>query len=48
MLSIFEKGKTLYGVTWHFMGELDNPSETMLYYLTLISLSVAIYTFPIT
>ena len=30
------------------MGGLDNPSETMLYYLTLISLRVAIYTFPIT
>ena len=27
------------------MGGLDNPLETMLYYLTLISLWVAIYTF---
>ena len=25
------------GGTWHFMGGLDNPLETMLYYLTLIN-----------
>ena len=30
------------------MGGLDNPLETMLYYLTYISLRVDIYTFPIT
>ena len=34
----WEVGRTLHGGTWHFMGELDNPLETMLYYLTLISL----------
>ena len=33
----WERGKTLYGGTWHFIGGLDNPVETMLYYLTLIS-----------
>ena len=31
-------GTTLSGGTWHFMGGFDNPLETMLYYLTLISL----------
>ena len=34
------------GILWGG-GDLDNPLETM-YYLTLISLWVAIYTFPIT
>ena len=43
-----EGGRTLYGGSWHFMGGLDNPLETMLYYLILISLWVAIYTIPIT
>ena len=47
--SIFlARGRTVYGGTWHFMGELDNLLETMLYNLTLISLWVAIVTFPIT
>ena len=32
--------------TWHFIAGLDNHLETMLYSLTLISLWVAIYTFP--
>ena len=40
--SILSKGVESY------MGGVDNPLETMLYYLTLISLWVAIYTFPIT
>ena len=29
------------------MGGLDNPLETMLYYLTLYEFMSAIYTFPI-
>ena len=33
-----EGGKTLNGENWHFIGELDNHLETILYYLTLISL----------
>ena len=32
------RGRTSYGRTSHFMEALDNPLETMLYYLTLISL----------
>ena len=48
-IQYFQKGgRTLYGGTWHFIGGLDNHSATMLYYLTLISLGVAIYTFQIT
>ena len=31
-----------------FMRGFDNPLETKLYYLTLLSLLVAIVTFPIT
>ena len=36
--NFWEWGKTLYGETWHFTGGLNNHLETMLYYLTLISL----------
>ena len=37
--SIFPgKGEKLIWGSWHFIGVLDNPLETMLYYLTLISL----------
>ena len=43
----WEGGRTLYGETSHFIGRLDNHLETMLYYLTLISLWVSIYAFPI-
>ena len=37
--------RTFYGGTWHFMGGLDSTLETMLYYLTLVSLSGYLY-FP--
>ena len=33
-----EVGRNLYGATWRLIGGLDNPLETMLYYLTHISL----------
>ena len=48
ILNISRKGGEPYGGTWYFIGDLDNHLETMLYYLTLTSLCVAIYTFPIT
>ena len=32
------RARPLYGRTWHFIEGLDNYLETMLYYLTLISL----------
>ena len=43
------------GGTWHFIRGLDNPLETMLYYLTLISFrsgyrlirSVVTYSYPL-
>ena len=35
---LWEGGGVLDGVTWHFIGGLDNDLETMLYYLTCISL----------
>ena len=34
----WEGRRTLHGGTWHFIVGLDNHLETMLYYLTLISL----------
>ena len=38
-IQYFQKGgRTLYGGTWHFIGGLDNPLETLIYHLTLISL----------
>ena len=46
-----EEGDVQYfweGVTWHFIGGRDNYLETMLSYLILISLGVAIYTFQTT